>query len=137
MYGLFGMVKCLGVDVGSERVGIAVSDDGGSVAFPLEVVERDAGAARLLALIGERGIEVAVFGRSVDFSGGDNPVMADVRDLADAVRGSARVVFEPEQFSTQAAKRLGKGSDAEAAAIILQSYLDRQRDVSKDAVDFD
>ena len=34
------MQKYLGIDVGSERVGVAVSDDGGSIAFPLAIMER-------------------------------------------------------------------------------------------------
>ena len=53
-------------------------------------------------------------------------------------REQVTVVFEPEQFSTQAAGRLGKGSDAEAAALILQSYLDRQNRGKKEeeVIDF-
>ena len=132
------MQKCLGVDVGSERVGVAVSDDDGSLAFPLEVVARDDCVDRLLVLVAERKVEVVVFGESVDLDGEENLVMADVREIADAVREQVTVVFEPEQFSTQAAGRLGKGSDAEAAALILQSYLDRQnkRKTEEEDIDF-
>ena len=79
------MQKCLGVDVGSERVGVAVSDDDGSLAFPLEVVARDGCVDRLLVLIAERKVEAVVFGESVDLDGEENPVMADVREIADAV----------------------------------------------------
>ena len=131
-------MKCLGIDVGQERVGVAVSDDGGSVAFPLAVLERKECAEHLLALLAERNIEAAVFGESVDLDGADNPIMKEVRKIAKALREQVKVVFEPEQFSTQAAGRLGKGTDAEAAAIILQSYLDRQNKGKKeDVIDFD
>ena len=131
-------MKCLGIDVGQERVGVAVSDDSGSVAFPLAVLEREECSKHLLALLAERNIETAVFGESVDLDGVDNPIMKEVRKIAKALREQVKVVFEPEQFSTQAAGRLGKGTDAEAAAIILQSYLDRQNSGKKEEViDFD
>ena len=131
-------MKCLGIDVGQERVGVAVSDDGGSVAFPLAVLERKECTEHLLALLAERNIKTAVFGESVDLDGADNPIMKEVRKIAKALREQVKVVFEPEQFSTQAAERLGKGTDAEAAAIILQSYLDRQNKGKKEEViDFD
>ena len=91
---------------------------------------------RLLALLSERAIAVAVLGESVDFAGVDNPIMDEVHAIADALRDRVTVVFEPEHFSTQAAARLGSGSDAEAAAIILQSYLDRQRSGKEDVIDF-
>ncbi|MCY4576853.1 MAG: RuvX/YqgF family protein [Candidatus Kaiserbacteria bacterium] len=132
------MQKCLGVDVGQERVGVSVSDDGGTVAFPLAVLQRRECVAQLLTLIAERDIAVVVFGESLDLDGEENPIMTEVRDIADAVREQVAVVFESEQFSTQAASRLGKGSDAEAAAIILQSYLDRQnRGKKEDIINFD
>ncbi len=131
-------MKCLGIDVGQERVGVAVSDDGGSMAFPLTVIERKECTEYLLALLAERNIETAVFGESVDLDGADNPIMKEVQKIAKALREQVKVVFEPEQFSTQAAERLGKGTDAEAAAIILQSYLDRQNSGKKEEViDFD
>lgn len=131
------VMKCLGIDVGEKLVGIAVSDDGGSVAFPLEQVERGKCVERILALVAERSVDVVVLGKSVDLDGIDNPIMKDAREIAGALRRQVRVVFEPEQFSTQAAGRLGKGSDAEAAAIILQSHLDRQSIDKKEDVMFD
>ena len=131
-------MKCLGIDVGQERIGVAVSDDSGSVAFPLAVLEREECSEHLLALLAERNIETAVFGESVDLDGADNPIMKEVREIAKTLQEQVKVVFEPEQFSTQAAGRLGKGTDAEAAAIILQSYLDRQNNGKKEEIiDFD
>ena len=130
-------MKCLGVDVGGERVGIAVSDDSGFIAFPLMCVTRDACVSRILSLIDERGIDVVVFGESVDLDGTDNPIMKDVREVAGALGDRVMTVFEPEQFSTQAARRLGRGRDDEAAAVILQSYLDRRGIGKKEDIMFD
>ena len=130
------MRKYLGVDVGRERIGVAVSDGEGSVAFPLKVLGRERCVEQLLVLIDERDVEVVVFGESLDLDGKKNPIMSDVREIADVVREKVDVVFEPEQFSTQAAERLGKGTDAEAAAIILQSYLDRKNERKDDSIAF-
>ncbi len=118
-------MKYLGVDIGSKRVGVAISDDAGTVAFPLEVLSREACIDRMAAIIDERNISAVVIGESLALDGSENPIMQDVRAVADALRGKAEIIFQPEQFSTQEASRLGKGSDAEAATIILQSYLDR------------
>ena len=130
-------MKCLGVDVGEERVGIAISDNGGSIAFPLEQVEQKACIERILKLVDEWDISTVVLGESVNLDGSDNPIMKNIHEIADTLRGQIQVVFEPEQFSTQAAKRLGKGSDAEAASIILQSYLDRKNIGKKEDIMFE
>ncbi len=125
-------MKYLGADIGEKRVGIAVSDDGGTVAFPLSVVSRSECVASITALIAERRIGTVVIGASYALDGSDNPVMAHIRDIADALHGVAEVVLHPEQFSTREAARIGRGSDAEAATIILQSYLDRLRERDDD-----
>ena len=131
-------MKFLCLDVGEKVVGVAVSDDAGSIAFPLEEVARADCVDRVLAFIDERDVGVVVLGQSVDLDGEDNPIMKDVRIIAGALDERVRVTFAAEQFSTQAAKRLGKGSDAEAAAIILQSFLDRRRGVKREEhIDFD
>ena len=130
-------MKHLGIDVGSERVGVAVSDDSGAVAFPLKELERKTCVSRLSDLIKEKKITTVVFGESVNLDGTDNPIMKEVREIADALQKQVKIVFEPEQFSTQAAGRLGKGSDVEAATIILQSYLDRRRAGKEEIIDFD
>ena len=118
-------MKYLGIDVGSKTVGISVSDDDGVIAFPLEEVSRDRCVERITSLVAERHIDTLVIGESRALDGGENPIMEDIRAVAESLCGLVQVVFQPEQFSTQAAARLGKGSDAEAATIILQSYLDR------------
>ena len=131
------MQKYLGVDIGQKQVGVAVSDDEGSVAFPLTVLKRKECVEQLLEIITERGIRVVVFGESQNLDGVDNPIMKEVRKVASAINKKAEVLFEPEQFSTQAAERLGKGTDAEAAAIILQSHLDQKNKEKEEIIDFE
>ena len=118
-------MKYIGLDVGEKRVGIAVSDDGGTVAFPLAQVRREECVEYVKKIIKEKEIQTVIIGESLDLDGKENSVMKEIHAIADEIRKFADVIFEPEQFSTQQVKRLGKGSDAEAATIILQSYLDR------------
>ena len=128
-------MKYLGLDIGSKTVGIAVSDDGGTVAFPLSEVPRDGCVAPIMNIIAERSIGTVVIGESRALDGSENPIMDDIRAVADLLREKVPVVLQPEQFSTQAASRLGKGSDAEAATLILQSYLDRS--MTDDTITFE
>ena len=130
-------MKYLGLDVGAKRVGVAVSDDGGTVAFPLAVVSLGECVSYVAGVVRERGVAVVVVGESLDLDGGENEIMKEIRAVADALREFVQVAFAPEQFSTQAAGRLGKGSDAEAAAVILQGYLDRLRGGGDEEIDFD
>ena len=67
--------------MGEKQVGIAVSDDGGSIAFPIGTVDRSVCVEHILSLIAERGIDVVVIGESVDLDGNDNSVMGDVREM--------------------------------------------------------
>ena len=128
----------MGIDFGSKRIGVAVSDELNSLAFPLKVVS-GAGAGptsagggaekEILDILKEKEIETVVIGHSVDLKGNDNEIMKGANVLVDKLKQEGfNVVFEPEMFSTvQATKIQGenKDVDASAAAIILQSYLDR------------
>ena len=133
--------RIMGIDFGSKRIGLAISDDSLSFAFPLSVVsgfgitkdesntKRRAVLEEILGILNERGIGSVVIGESKDLKGQENLIMNDARWLGDALlSNNIMVAYEPEVFSTvQANKFQGdiKDIDASAAAIILQSYLDR------------
>lgn len=122
--------KYLGIDFGTKRIGVAVSDDSASMAFPKNVLPNEGWAPdEILTLCKTLGIEEVVLGESKNFKGEDNAVMEDVRQFAEHLRARGlNVIFEPEIMSTIQAERLqGQRSDidASAAAVILQSYLDR------------
>ncbi len=134
-------MKYLGIDYGTKRIGVAVSDDTGTLAFPLAVVvARENAVSEVCALAKERGAEKIVLGESKDFSGKENPVMHDVKKFAAELseRGLA-VTYEPEFMTSVAAARQfaptgnrkanpsQENLDASAAALILQSFLDRQK----------
>lgn len=123
-------MKLVGVDYGTKRVGIAVSDETGSVAFPKAVYPNDRHLVPdLVVLIKKEGAAAVVVGESKDMHGKDNPVMEGARRFAgDLARESGVPVhFEPEFYTSFEARRTKHGDgttvDAEAAAIILNSYI--------------
>jgi putative Holliday junction resolvase len=135
-------MKYLGIDYGTKRIGLARSDEQGVFAFPHSVVK--AGGSALSAIhevIQKEGIEAVVLGESKDFNGAANQVMEDIaqfkKDLEELTK--LPVVYEQELFSSALASRqfsgdFGRGErpsadmlDASAAAVILQSYLDKKQ----------
>lgn len=134
----------LGVDVGSLRVGVAASDDGGRLATPLTTLRRDSITTQLLArlVVERRAIEVVV-GLPLSLSGGEGRAAVDTRgfatELADRV-APVPVRLVDERLSTISAERALRGSgargggrwrrtviDQAAAVVILQAALDAER----------
>lgn len=127
-------MKYLGIDYGTKRIGIAVSDDTGSMAFPLEVLSANNEAlSRVNEIALERSIRKIVMGESRNFKDKPNPVMEDIeqfkKDLAEL--SGLEVIYEPEFMTSAQAEREGDTKkeklDASAAALILQGYLDRTK----------
>lgn len=128
-------MKFIGIDYGTKRVGVAVSDEGGSMAFPKIVLPNNASLlSELSALIRVEGAGAVVVGESKNLSGEDNAVMAGIRRFADAIgrETGLPVYFEPEFYTSKEAKMLAEDArpdklpeavDAKAAAVILNSYI--------------
>lgn len=125
-------MRLLGVDYGSKRIGIAVSDETGRFALPHSVVRAGPDAVAAVAKIcAERGVERVVVGESRDYKGNANKIMPAATRFAEALHTATGipVVFEKEFLTTLEASRIqGEHAtiDASAAAIILKSYIDRQ-----------
>jgi putative Holliday junction resolvase len=133
-------MRTLGLDPGSRRIGVALSDTEGRVAVPLEIVPRGAGDQhlhRLAQIVAERGVTRIVMGSPLTLRGEAGPAAANVTELVEALRRAVpvEVVLWDERFSTAAVERdwqqAGVSSrqrrgrtDAAAAALILQSYLE-------------
>ncbi len=121
----------IGVDYGTKRVGVAVSDESGVLAFPAEVVAEKNAVARIAELAREREAKGVVIGESKNFAGKDNPVMRRIRRFAKELHAATgtQIFFEPEFMTSAAASREGETAeehiDASAAALILQSFLDK------------
>ena len=135
------MSRALGLDIGTRRIGVALSDSAGTVATPYEVVDRSGERARdhrrIAALVDEAGAEVVVVGMPLSLDGSVGPAAQAVLDEIDQLRGvvAAEIVTWDERLSTVQAERslragnVRKGKrrrvvDQVAATVILQSWLD-------------
>jgi putative transcription antitermination factor YqgF len=120
-------VKVLALDFGAARTGVAVSDPTGTLARPLRVVERaaDAGLDELVALIRDEAPERVVVGLPLTLRGEHGEQARATEEFVDTLRVRVDVPVETydERFTTALAER-GGGSDAEAAAHLLSSYLE-------------
>ncbi len=126
-------MKYLGIDYGEKRVGIAMSDDNGEMAFPKLVLQNDRKfIENLKKLILENKVKKVVIGDSKNYKLIDNDIMVGILDLKSVleVETEIDVVLHSEILSSMEAERIqGKNDmlDASAATIILQSYLDLQK----------
>jgi len=137
-----GRTRVLGIDVGSVRIGLAVSDETHTLASPLATLPNDPRILwpRLAREVQERQVARVVIGlpRRLDGSEGEAAELAR-RFAAEVERRTAVVVeFWDERFTTAAAERslIESGVrrrrrreviDAVAASVLLQSWLDARR----------
>lgn len=125
-------MKYLGIDFGLKRIGIALSDDGGTMAFPKSVLNNDKNLIiNVKKICFEEKIEKIILGDSKDSNMKDNPVMKDIRRFADVISKETNlpIEFQLEFMTSQQAIQIqGENDmiDASAAAIILQSFLDKK-----------
>ncbi len=126
-------MKYLGIDFGSKKVGFAQSDDEGKMAFPLMISPNDKNLMKdTLELIRALTISTVVIGESVDNKGKPNAIAKEARKFGTEIENAidVKVVFEKEWYSTvEARKQPGQEDnhevDDQAAAIVLQRYLDK------------
>lgn len=125
-------MKYLGIDYGKKKIGIAMSDDSGRLAFPKDIFlnEGSKTLGKIVEIIEREKIKDVVIGHSTDFKGEDNPIMKDVRRFGDMLKEKtgAEIHLELEYMSSQEAMRIitDHNDDARAAAIVLQSFLDKR-----------
>lgn len=124
-------MKYLGIDYGEKRVGIAVSDDAGSIAFPRTTLKNDAVLLeQLISLVENERIGMIVVGDTRAFSGFENPVTSEAERFMQTLREETNLAVEPAWeagSSIEASRYAPEGTqhdDAAAAAIILQRYID-------------
>ena len=132
--------RVLGLDLGGSRIGVAVSDPERRVAVPLGTIRTGAPAdlRAVAALVREHGVTEVVVGLPVSLSGAPSEASAHAERFAGALRGflGVPVVLHDERLSTVEAERALRAAgvrgrdrrrvvDRTAAAVILQSYLDR------------
>lgn len=129
-------MRWLGLDLGSKRIGVAASDPLGKLAFALKVVSSRSlreDVEGIAALAREGGAEGIVVGLPLRLTGDEGPQARRARNFAGELEKATglAVVLWDERLSTVAAERARREArvrsaeiDAQAAAIILQNYLD-------------
>jgi putative Holliday junction resolvase len=137
------MGRVLGVDLGSRRIGLAVSDPDGRVATPHSVIERSGDLAAdhraILDRAREAGASRVVVGLPLSLSGNTGPaakaVLGEVDTLRALAGGEVTVETHDERLTTVIAEQGMRAAnaprrarrravDAAAAAVMLQSYLE-------------
>lgn len=137
-------MKILGIDYGTKRIGLALTDENMQLAFPKEVVINDNNLkAKLLNIIKTENVGEIVIGESLDNSGQDNILVNKVEAfILDLKKDFDKPIHKEKEFFTsfEAHGRMGKernndrkasfdktqNLDSKAAAIILQRFLEKR-----------
>jgi putative Holliday junction resolvase len=133
-------MRYLGIDYGSSKIGLALSDEAGTMGFPYAIVSNTPRFVDdLCALIAKENVGAVVIGESRNLAGGENKIAKDARALGQQLteRAGTPVFYESEVFTSLEARRAPEKEmksrstkkqgaiDDRAAALILTSYLSR------------
>lgn len=133
-------MRALAIDHGTKRMGIALSDETGTIAQPLEFIEAEPFTnflARLKQLLLEKQVDQIVVGMPRNMDGSYGPAALKVQEFVAVLKETIAVpirTWDERLTSAQANRMLIQAEvrrdkrkqrvDAAAAAILLQSYLD-------------
>ena len=145
-------MRYLGIDYGTKRVGVALSDENGKMAFAHSVIPnlgKEKTARKIKKICAENSVGKIVLGKSLNYKGEPNIIMAKIEPFKMALEKETGlpVVYENETLTSAEARRPLGGErkrpptlskrkspekekqarmkvDASAAALILQSHLD-------------
>jgi putative Holliday junction resolvase len=137
-------VRALGIDLGSKRIGIALSDSAGTVATPYDTVLRSGSRAQdhraIAALAAEAEVEVLVVGLPLSLDGTEGKAAkAAIAEAATLARSTGLPVETWDERLTTVtahrdlqlmeldAKARREVVDKVAAAVMLQAWLDHRR----------
>lgn len=138
----------MGIDYGMKRIGVAVSDEMGTLAFPKVIILNDSNVFKKIEeLIKSNHITEIVVGESLDLSGQENALQARIGVFIDELHNRFNLpIRKQKEFMTSVEARKstttktnshkseshskqkekkGEKVDAGAAALILQRYLDK------------
>jgi putative Holliday junction resolvase len=132
------MVRILGIDPGTRRCGIAITDSGETMAFPREAIAYEADfVERVARLVKEESVELVVIGRPTSLSGSTTPSTDFADELFERLSATLElpVVQHDERLTTTAAQRSLSSAgvkakdhrrriDSAAAVIMLQHFAD-------------
>lgn len=133
----------MALDIGDERIGVALSDPTGILASPYTIIDRrdeKQDIEAIINIVGQHQVQQIVVGLPRSMDGTVGRQAEKVKDFTRRLSSSTDVpvTYRDERLTTVSAKRLMREAgrkktrkkpryDAMAAAIILQSYLDEER----------
>jgi putative Holliday junction resolvase len=133
-------MRVLALDHGSKRIGLAISDELGILAHPLEFVPAEPFAgfvARLKEIVRDKQVELLLVGMPRNMDGSYGPAALKAKEFIAVLQGAVTVPIQSwdERLTTAQANRVlieagvrrdkrKEKVDKMAAAILLQSYLD-------------
>ena len=141
-------MKFMGIDYGMKRIGVAVSDEEGSLAFPKKIILNDSHTFKQLGkILKGNNVDEIVIGESLNFAGQGNALEARIEIFIKELDKNFHLpIHKQKEFLTSVEARKPKNGkknsntsqahskfkvkkenkvDASAAALILQRYLDR------------
>lgn len=152
-------MRYIGIDYGTKRIGVALSDENGKMAFAHSVIENlgnKKALAEIKKICAENSVGKIILGKSVNYKGENNSVMAKIEIFKTEMEKEIvlPVVYENETLTSAEARRPLRGErerpptlnkrkspekekkaivkiDASAAALILRNYLDKNTVVVK------
>lgn len=137
-------MRSLGLDIGDKRIGVALSDPDGILASPLTIISRQDESRdieALLDIISQQQVGRVIAGLPYSLDGSLGRQAEKVKAFTSKLAGRLQVPLEyrDERLTTVMAGRLKRAAggkkkgktrdDAQAAAIILQGYLDEGREL--------
>ena len=149
-------MKYLGIDYGKKKIGIAKSNDEGTIAFPEQIIAPKTDNSHIqtiLSLCETENIGHVVIGYSIDLDGKKNAIEKDIEEFILHLGGNLTIHRFDERMSTSGAQAMlrhsfqkktqdkhkaknakqvrnhTKDDDAKVAAYILQGFLDMQERV--------
>lgn len=127
-------MKYIGIDFGTKRTGVAISDEHGRVAVVKETIEADSQQAvidRLKGIIEEDAVGAVVIGLPVNMNGEATEMTERVERFVAKLRDHVSIPVQTtdERLTTEMAQKLLRGvksddRDKVAAQILLQNFLD-------------
>ena len=143
--------KALGIDYGLKRIGLSLSDDTQTIAFPLKYILNDSlkkTISELKTVIEEENVGLLVIGMPIGLKGKKTEISTEIEKFIEILKeslkekiyeGMAIAVYDERFSSAQAQRSLIEQNikrnkrkekiDSIASTFILQSYLDKQKNI--------
>ncbi len=125
-------MRVLGIDYGTKRIGLAVSDESQTLAREFNIFSPQEFWQKIGSMIGQESIERIVIGLPLNMTGEQTDKTREVEEFSERLQVTVPVPIEfmDERLSSVMAENLPGGQkniDSLAAQIILQNYLDKAK----------